>query len=473
MSASYTIFFALCFALVSYLFFKYSDNNVNRERVIIDSWTDFIKPPTKQFQKLSVGVNSNIDIIVSGVSLLKALNISPGNKKNNNVLSSFSELQETFSYYFARGSAAERTFADQVVYQKIIQAAETLRDVEHFIGGNAALMAKKASSLFPKLIIHFVGPVGPLLESLMPKSIKIPESCHIPKDEIHLIMEYKIGEKWGNLSAPVANRFITSHDESNSKVVMLEPFFESIKVFQPDLMLLSGLNIMDGQSQEFFNERFTKLVTLLKDVPSSIPVHLELASMATKDYVKLIIEQAVPNVDSLGLNEQEIVFASKALDGPHHDHFDDDHTGQPEIYKISDIMLWTLKTYGKSTQHPLSRLTRIHFHSLTFHIIAVEESAWSNVDKATAAGAQVAGLQACNIAKMDENLVMLKIPLKFKLFTGDVEKEFDPHNPVITWKKDNYYFVFSPVLVCKHPVKTVGLGDAISATGLMFSEFHS
>lgn len=78
----------------------------------------------------------------------------------------------------------------------------------------------------------------------MPKTVEIPTSCHISQDEVHLIMEYKVGEQWGGTVAPVANRFITSHDESNAKVVMLEPFFESIKSFQPDLIILSGQYVL-------------------------------------------------------------------------------------------------------------------------------------------------------------------------------------------------------------------------------------
>ena len=53
-------------------------------------------------------------------------------------------------------------------------------------------------------------------------------------------MEYKVGELWGETQASVATRFITSYDESNSKSVMLEPFFESIKSFSPDLIAISG-----------------------------------------------------------------------------------------------------------------------------------------------------------------------------------------------------------------------------------------
>ena len=146
-------------------------------------------------------------------------------------------------------------------------------------------------------------------------------------------------------------------------------------------------------------------------------------------------------------------------------------TGQPFIHKVSDIILWLLNKFGQSSR-PSSRLSRVHFHSLTYHITAVVKGTWSNVDKATAAAAFTAGRQACDVQNLNSEIVSLKIPSKFRLFSGGQDLDFDPENPVIQWTQDGYEFVFSPVLVCKHPVKTVGLGDAISSTGLMYSEFN-
>ena len=40
--------------------------------------------------------------------------------------------------------------------------------------------------------IQFVGPVGPILQKLMPKNISVPASSIIEQDEFHLIMEYKV-----------------------------------------------------------------------------------------------------------------------------------------------------------------------------------------------------------------------------------------------------------------------------------------
>ncbi|GFO02997.1 ADP-dependent glucokinase [Plakobranchus ocellatus] len=467
---------AVCFAVVSILFYTIQDSEDDAEKVtnIIKYWNSSISSPEKTFKKLVVGINSNLDVIVPGVALLKALNVSPGKKANHESLTNLKQLQETFAQFLARGSAAERPFLNKALYMEIIKAAKSLNQIEYFVGGNAALIAKKASHLFPDLQVHFVGAVGPMLETLMPKAIEIDPACHILQDEVHLIMEYKVGEAWGNSIAPVANRFVTSFDETNSQMLMMEPFFEVVKSSEYDLMVLSGLHMMDAQPVKMFEQRLDQLIVLLQDVPKSTVSHLELASMANEGFVKQIVEKVLPNVNSLGLNEQELVFASKSCGGPHHNLFDVEHHGQPDIHKISDILLWLMQTYGHSQKNnPSSRLTRIHFHSLTFHIIAVQETSWSNSDNAVAAGAQVAGLQACDTGALTNDLVDLKIPSNFKLFSGDSEREFDPDKPLMTWRKNGILFALSPVLVCKHPVKTVGLGDAISATGLMFSQHHS
>ncbi|KAK7116406.1 hypothetical protein V1264_002092 [Littorina saxatilis] len=283
-------------------------------------------------------------------------------------------------------------------------------------------------------------------------------------------MEYKVGQEWGSTKAPVATRFICSYDASNSEMTMLETFFNNLDAFKPDLILLSGLHMLESLEPEFFESRLAALIQGLDKVDARIPVHLEFASMMDKNFMRSILEKAMSKVTSLGLNEQELAFASIAMNGPHSDHLEMSE-GQPVIHIMSDLIHWMLSTYGKSSKRPDSRLTRIHFHSLTYHIVSVHKDHWKNVKSATMAGTRVAGHQACDTKESNPHFVDLRIPLEFKLYSGDVQRKFDPHNPAFTWTMGEFYFVFSPVLVCKHPLKTVGLGDAISATGLMFSEF--
>lgn len=180
--------------------------------------------------------------------------------------------------------------------------------------------------------------------------------------------------------------------------------------------------------------------------------------------------QVLPQITSLGLNEQELAFASIAMGGPHSKLLENSE-GQPIIHVMSDVIQWLLNTFGKSSSRPDSRLTRVHFHSLTYHIVGAHKSQWGNVRSAAMAGSRIAGLQACDVEDSDPDLVDLKIPLEFQLHSGDTQRKFDATSPAYSWTLGDFHFVFSPVLVCKHPEKTVGLGDAISATGLMFSQF--
>lgn len=47
--------------------------------------------------------------------------------------------------------------------------------------------------------------------------------------------------------------------------------------------------------------------------------------------------------------------------------------------------------------------------------------------------------------------------------------EIDLAQPVIELKRGSIKFQMTPVLVCKNPKRTVGLGDSISSVGLVYS----
>ena len=181
--------------------------------------------------------------------------------------------------------------------------------------------------------------------------------------------------------------------------------------------------------------------------------------------------QVFPHITSLGLNEQELAFVSRVLGSPHGDRlFRDD--GQPELPLVTDTLTWLLQTAGYSEANRRSRLTRIHFHSLSFHLVATAAGVWLNSVEAVAAGAYAAGRQACD-HKFEPDQLEMRISPKLKFYSGATTRQFDSDAPVSEFTHKGYSFAFSPVLVCLNPEKTVGLGDAISATGLLYSEFRS
>lgn len=176
-------------------------------------------------------------------------------------------------------------------------------------------------------------------------------------------------------------------------------------------------------------------------------------------------------MNSIGLNEQELLFLTQAASGPHA--LLASWNGIPEVGVVSDILFWILKEHGR-TSEKASDLTRIHFHTLAYHLLATVDGYWANQVAAVAAGARVAGTQACATKTIDTSRVFLKAPLEFA--TSKMEEtsriSLDPRDPVSKWHRDGITFHYTPVLVCKDPLRTVGLGDAISAEGLLYSEIY-
>ena len=91
---------------------------------------------------------------------------------------------------------------------------------------------------------------------------------------------------------------------------------DSLLSFNPQAVVISGLHLLEGQSEDMKQDKIASLQSKLQDLPSDTPVHLELASMTSPEFMRDIVEQIFPFVDSIGLNEQELAFISKSLGGP-------------------------------------------------------------------------------------------------------------------------------------------------------------
>ncbi|XP_061898689.1 ADP-dependent glucokinase isoform X1 [Entelurus aequoreus] len=443
------------------------------ERVISDAWDSLITLPVRQWSRVAVGVNACVDVVLSGVGLLQALAVDPGSGLDHEVLHSKEDLKEAFIHYMERGAAAERFFSDKVAFQRIARAAAEYPGAKLYVGGNAALIGQKLAT-YPDLMVLLCGPVGPKLHEMLDEQIVVPPGSLQETDEYHLILEYKAGEQWGSTRAPQANRFIFSHDVSNGEMSLLETFVTSLEEFQPDLVVLSGLHMMEGQGRQMWEERLKEAVAAISDIRKDIPIHLELASMTDKDYMNSIMqEQFMPIVSSIGLNEQELLFLSQAGGGPHA-HLST-WKGVPDVGQVSDILLWILERHGRSDPSSEADLTRVHFHTLAYHVLATVDGYWGNQASAVMAGARVASSQACGVQAVDVSKVELKAPLHFHSSHSEPRESLslDPAAPVAVWRRGNVTFHLTPVLVCKLPLRTVGLGDAISAEGLVYSELTS
>lgn len=317
-----------------------------------------------------------------------------------------------------------------------------------------------------------VGSIGHRLKKLLPPHIITPTyTAHGAGDEVHMILEYSDGSQWGQVRANCANRVIFSHDISNSNMSALESVEKIAQQFAPDLVVLSGAHLLGGQKTAVWKQRLNVIDNLL-DTFSFIPVHWELGTIGNLDFFQELAHNLFPRINSLGLNEQELLSVAKSANAP----FDFQSVPQkPGIEWVSDLLHWLMLTYGLPSGME-SSLTRIHLHSLSFHLIAtVNGGPWFDNMKAVMAGARMAGLQACKTDKFSSSDFKLLHPREFYVSRTDgflSKNIMASTNGFAQWSRDNVTYYLSPVLVCKNPTKTVGLGDAISALGLVHSIYQ-
>eukprot|EP00117_Sycon_ciliatum_P015964 scpid66803/ scgid15597/ ADP-dependent glucokinase len=461
---SNTLLLAVFFALAGIFL---SNSNNSDEKRVLKGWKRQLNGPAIQYDKVAVGLNANLDLIVYGTQLLKKLNVAPGPGKDHAVLDSLAELQDAFALSHSSCSAAERIMTSPTLYKQIVDSAASLEEKKYFVGGNAALMSQAMVESSPGSQVMLVGAVGETLRSLLNSTVSVPESCLQKDDEVHLILEYSRGEKWGDNVASCANRFIFSHDVANGELQPADNFASALSSFSPQLVVVAGLHLMDNTEESFWLPRVKKVLSAISTLPASTPVHLELASIGNLDFLARLGSACFSSVQSIGLNEQELMAISKANKGPFHN--EELVSGPPEAAVVADVLHWMLKHYS-------GKLSRVHFHSLTFHVVAEVAGRWNNSFSAVGAAARVAGRRACQVQEIDPEKVQLKFPKAFvrSILDPKLRREpivVDPNSPVSTWQRDGINFYLSPVLVCRRPLKTVGLGDAISATGLLYSHY--
>ncbi len=350
------------------------------------------------------------------------------------------------------GSAAERFVSDAATFDRIVAAA-TRVDHHLHVGGNAALMALLLSQSCNVLL---GGPVGSQLKSLLPDSIEL--ATPVEKDQVHLIFEYSTGTSWGSFSAPRANRLIVVRDAINGRVGGLEGTHDALSVLieqrrVPLFFIAAGLHLLADENDR--TQRLSEIQSQIRtfgEISPSTLLHFEMASVADLSFVREMCDAMLPLVRSIGLNEQELAAAYVALGGSKHS-FDD--FKKPKLRVAVDALLLLFDRYGT--------LTRIHFHYLSYHIVAIRRGFHDAQSEmaGVAAGSLIATRMACNRTEIIAETV--------DLFNDQLDERHRLDQGFIHWPESNYDFYIAPVLACKKAVRTVGLGDNISAMGLLYS----
>jgi len=319
------------------------------------------------------------------------------------------------------------------------------------------------------------GLAGKTLLKTLHEAVQIPPTLLVDNDEVHLILEYPKGPiGWGNLSSPRANRFIIVHDESNAVLKSMERFHEELTKFSPNLIIISGLHLLADQEAKFRSQRLNQLASYLtgnlhkkQSKNKVVPIHFELASIANEQYIKELANIVFPIVDSIGMNEVELVAVAKVL--LPESAYDLEKLRNQDMKSITDVLLQFFEYFYKLDHQ--SVFTRIHFHSLAFHIVVKNINngdTWGDSASAVSAGVMTCSRQACkNSTNMNDYDILVSRVWPILRHNNITQV------PVETWVQDlpkyhqQYEFSVAPVLVCKKPGDTVGMGDSISAVGLL------
>lgn len=293
-------------------------------------------------------------------------------------------------------------------------------------------------------------------------------SSNSKQEDIHLVLEYNVGETWGEFRSVRANRLIVHSDKSNMKLESLGPFARTIQQFQPNLVVIGGLQMLDNFPLDV-EERTKKLreaSVLLQSLSLETKIHFEMASITEERLLNDLVKYILPHVDSLGMNEQELANLCSFLG---HRRVTLVTSSNPRVATSLDHIrtLYSIITSNGTSRS--RKLSRIHVHSLAFQAILISKhSSWRNIVGAVAKSSLTANRHVCGSDNVDTSVSKLLMDESFSISTihGSQRMPLIESAPISCWSEGDTKICVGPNLVCSSVRQTAGGGDNISAAGL-------
>ncbi|KAM8946277.1 ADP-dependent glucokinase-like [Pelodytes ibericus] len=463
---------SLLVLLVAYWYRPVDENNLqNRLDTVLSSLLraeqkvglDSDRPP-----RIAIGFGGCLDIVVDGVALLQEAAIEPSyNPVHHNFIESETQLAESFAYFFPPGAASERYVSNETLFKKLVDSSKRLSEMRWTLGGNAPVMANRLAVEGCDVLLG--GRLSQDELSVLSERITVAGDP-VDDADIHLVMEYPTGAKWGDHVSRRANRYIVHSDSHNPVIDSLEAFKNQLENFKPDLLVIGGLQMMDSFPFKPGNResRLRALRDLLLSNDQNIGSHFEMASFVEQSLLKDLLEYVIPYSDSLGMNEQELPNLLSLIKGGNITVLSDPY---PRVASILDQMreLYHLLR-SQDLKDRQRRLTRLHIHTLAFQAMMVTKgSMWKNTMSATAKASLTANRHVCGSSRIDTRKAKLILDDSFSVSreVGSQRISFKESRPVSCWEEDDYEICLAPVLVCTEVFQTAGGGDNISAAGLV------
>ncbi|XP_043232365.1 ADP-dependent glucokinase-like [Amphibalanus amphitrite] len=416
--------------------------------------------------RVAVGYGGCMDLFARALSVLDdgQCQVRPA---HHGFLKDRRQLQQTFLYFFQHGAAAERYISDGSLFAELVALARKAPDARYEVGGNAPVMAARFAREGCSVLLGS----GRYAGQHVPERVEVvgPQT---PQPDIHLILEYAANTHWCRQATTRANRFIIHSDVANPTLSALEDFGEALKKFDPDMLVVSGLQMMDNFpfKEGARPQRLELLRQQLVSQQSRTKIHFEMASFTDTQLLTEMLELVTPYVDSMGMNEQELPNLQSMLLYGNVSLVSD---ANPRVAGVLDQMRDVMRALGDvepdagSGRRPL---TRLHVHTLAFQAIMTRrDSIWKNSMSAAARASLTAHRHICGTKQVDTRKARLIMDDSFSVSSepGSRRVPFDPSRPVSCWTEGQYEMCVAPVLVCTEVYQTAGGGDNISSAGLV------
>ncbi|WP_457741805.1 ADP-specific phosphofructokinase [Thermococcus sp.] len=349
-------------------------------------------------------------------------------------------------------------------------------DVER-MGGQAGIIANLLANLdFRKVIVYTPHLAKKQAEMFVDKPnlfyplvengkliLRHPREAYRENDpvKVNRIFEFRAGTRFKlgdeTITVPYSGRFIVSARFESIRIYTrpeLKPFLPEIGL-QVDGAILSGyqgirLRYSDGKDANYYLREAKKDILLLKR-EKDVKVHLEFASIQSRELRKKVIYNLFPLVDSVGMDEAEIAYVLNALGYSKladriftYNRIEDTVLGGKIIIDEMNLEVLQIHTiyylmYITHADNPLS-----------------EGELRQSLELATTLAAARASLGDIN--SPEDFRVGLKVPYNGR---GEyVKLRFEEAKRRLRTRE--YKIVIIPTRLVEKPVSTVGLGDTIS-----------
>lgn len=419
--------------------------------------------------KVAIGLGSCIDVAVDTFPFFEQLGITPPSQpSHHNVISSQEQLAESFAYSFEFGAAAERYVSSEDLFRHWATSARSINDSSITIGGNAPVMAGRFALEGWHVLLG--AQMNPETQQLLHKYIKLSSNASdSTREDVHLLLEYDLGDVWGEYRTPRANRFIVHNDYSNMMMDALDSFVNSLKSFSPALVVIGGLQMLDNfpYDRSLRSEKLQRLSDALVSLPSSTKIHFEMASITEESLMKELLDLIFPYVDSIGMNEQELANLCSFIE---HGNVTIATDAYPRVANTLDNTRNLYHLMSKIAKPQKRSLTRIHVHTLAFQAILVSKhSDWKNMHGAVAKASLTANRHVCasNYINLQDAKLIMDESFQVSRSPGSHRMPLIDYSPVSCWSEHHIRICVAPNLVCTNIHQTAGGGDNISAAGLV------